>query len=400
MAILLSIISGCASTPSQPFQTFQESLNELRIGTDKALANLVPETEGRFKRQLIDELENGETTLLESLQISTSQNKPFALKDAPLFLKVEKFRLGANEATASLGAYAALLVQLTDPNFISKDKIKNIAENLNANATEAIIAMNTDPNEDSSQNVALFSLAAAEAFEGYLNFTRKKALIDILEENQLNIEQYSQKMQNAVKIMAYSAYNEYTDKYQQTYRKAINPNTRTKGIDELISLAKDYSEQVKIFQALNEAYGQIPVAHAGLKETVQTSGKGLKSIVALLENAEGLQKRYDQTIRLNKAAALQSKADVSAAKADELTSRAKLALLESKIAEADALEARSAASNDPTNSDKVEIAKNLSETARIKKEEADKLIEQAKSYKAASENIQDEVDDIKTSLTN
>ncbi len=55
MTILL--LAGCGSVPVQPFEAFSQSMLELSQGTDKALAELIPVSEARFKAELIESLD-------------------------------------------------------------------------------------------------------------------------------------------------------------------------------------------------------------------------------------------------------------------------------------------------------------------------------------------------------
>lgn len=402
-AIVVLLTAGCASVPVEPFQAFSQSLVELNQGSDKALADLMPLSENRFKRELIEELEGGdgednEESLLESMQISTDPSTPFTIKAAPLFLKTEQFKIGVNQVTGSLVTYSQLLLQLADPELLSKKTFDDLATDLNANAFQAISTMNTDPSEQMQSDVALFSQLAIAATQAYLQSKRKSELINALEKNQIAVANFAKAMQRAVVIIAQATVNEYLANYPVLARKAVVKSTRTKAVDELIALNRNHIRQIKTLQALHQAYGKIPAAHAELAKSVAEPKQGLSTIINVMETGKWLQAGYDQALAANRAESAQTKADKASAQADALEAEAEAAALRSAIANVAAVHARIEADADPDNKDKERVAKELEETAKELKEEATKKKTSAQELRAAADIVQQRADEIRKGL--
>ncbi len=403
LVIAALFVAGCGNVPVEPFQAFSQSLTELSEGSDKALADLVPLSERRFKRELLEELEgggpeDGEESLLESLQITMDANSPFAVKKAPLFLKTEQFKLGVNQVTGSLRTYAQLLLQLADPDLLSQKTFDDLATNLNANAFQALSAMNTDPSASAQRDVALFSQLAVGATEAYLKSKRKSDLIDILEKNQPAVAHFAEHMQRAVYIMAQATVNEYVATYPVLARKALIKNTRIKAIDEWIALDRNHIRQIKTLQALHEAYGRIPAAHAELTKVVAEPQEGLSTIISVMETGKRLQAGYDQALAANKADAAQAQADKASAQADALQAEADAAALRAGAAHIAAIQARVQADDDPDNEDKQRAAQELEEVANELNRNAEKKKARAQEMRKAAVGMQQRVDEIRKGL--
>jgi len=402
-AIVVLLTAGCASVPVAPFQAFSQSLVELNQGSDKALADLVPLSENRFKRELAAELEEGagegeEESLLESMQIATDPSTPFTLKAAPLFLKMEQFKMGVNQVTGSLVTYSQLLLQLADPELLSQETFDDLATDLNAHAFNAMSTMNTDPSEQAQSDVALFSQLAIAATQAYLQSERKDDLIDAIEANQAGVANLAKEMQRAVVIIAQATVNEYMADYLVLARKVIVKSTRERAIDELISLNRNHIRQIKTLHALHQAYGKIPAAHAELAKAVAEPKRELSTIINVMETGKRLQAGYDQALAANKAESAQAKADRASAQADALEAEAEAAALRSATANLAAVHARIEADADPDNEDKERVAKELEEAAKALKEEAEKKKASARELRAAADIVQQRADEIKKRL--
>lgn len=402
LILILLLTSGCSSIPTEPFKAFSNSLVELSIGTDKALAELIPLSEKNFKRDLIKELDSGrvssgQDSLLESLAISTDLST-ITVKVAPLFLKTEQFKIGTGHVTKSLVMYSQLLIQLSDPELLSKKTFNDLAIDLNANAFQAVSTMNTDPSERTLKKIALFSQLAIATTQSYLQSKRKSELVNALEKNQQTVDEYAKAMQRAVKIMTKSINVEYLMNYRLLIRNASIKNTRIQGVDDLIALDRNYIRQIKTLQALYQAYGDIPSAHAELAKVVSVPEKGLSKIIHIMEAGKQLQAGYDSSLAFNKSENAQAKADMASAQADALEAQAETAVLRFANANVLAVNARIEANAEPNNNDKEVAAQQLEKNAKDLKAEAEKKKTSAQELRAAANAVQQSVDEIKKRL--
>ena len=423
--ILVLFTAGCGSVPVEPFQAFSQSLVELNQGTDKALADLVPVSEARFKRELAEELEEADKAIeegeadeegeaeeegeadeeeedshLESLLLSTDDNSPLTVKAAPLFLKTEQFKIGASQVTGSLVSYSQLLLQLADPELLPQSTFDDLAKDLNGNASNAINTMTTDPSEQAQSNVALFSTLAVAATQAYLESKRKADLVKALKENQSTVSDFAKAMQRAVIIIAQLAAQEYQEGSIVLARNVIAKTNRQKAIEDLITLDRNHIQQVKSLQALHQAYGKIPAAHAELAKAVAEPKEGLSTIINLLETGKRLQAGYDQALAANKAQSAQAMADRASAQADALEAEGEAAALRAASANVAAVQARIEANSDPEDERKEQVAKELEETAKNLKEEAENKKTSARELREAADVVQNKADEIKKGLTN
>jgi hypothetical protein len=352
---------------------------------------------------LAEELEEGggegeEESLLESMQIATDPSTPFTVKAAPLFLKMEQFKMGVTQVTGSLVTYSQLLLQLADPELLSQETFDDLATDLNANAFKAMSTMNTNPSGQTQSDVALFSQLAVAATQAYLQSKRKDDLIDALEKNQTAVANFAEEMQRAVVIIAQATVNEYTADYLVLARKVVVKSSRERAVEELISLDRNHIRQIRMLQALHQAYGQIPAAHAELAKAVAEPKRELSTIINVMETSKRLQAGYDQALAANKAESAQAKADRASAQADALEAEAEAAALRSATAGLAAVRARIEADADPNNEDKERAAKELEEAAKELKEEAEKKKAGARELRAAADIVQQRADEIKRRL--
>jgi hypothetical protein len=399
----LALLSACAGdVPSEPFQAFSKSLIQLHQGTDQALANIDEMSEDRFLRDALKGTAAGDVTKLEQLRIKISPTDALSWKTEPLFLKIEQFRDGANQTTGALVSYADLLKALSAPELLSKETFDNLAADLNENANNAITKISGAP-PDAGQ-LALFSTLAAETARRYLENKRRSDLIAVLTENQTTVENFARHMQSGVKIAAKIAANEYDEKFQQISKTMIvgrspaGEAVRKTALLQLIELDRKYISDLKTFNGLHQAYGQIPGAHRELARKLTDEKLSLTSIIALLETGQRLERNFDQAVAVNKSKAAQAVADQASAQARILEAEADAAQLRATAAEVEAIRAKAQADADPGNAQKRVRADDL----RLRASKLQALAKDKKSRAAEAQTVartaQQQADEIKTRL--
>lgn|SRR5215813_1286767 len=115
-------LAGCASVKPAPFQAFSQSVQQLREGTDKALATNESMATERFMREALETTAppRPKSSTVEQLRLVIDQTKPFSwgAEKAPLFIKAEQFRRGVGQATNALMTYSELLVRISSPDLL------------------------------------------------------------------------------------------------------------------------------------------------------------------------------------------------------------------------------------------------------------------------------------------
>jgi hypothetical protein len=392
---VLLTVAGCSSIPQAPFETFNESLISLNQGTERAIAGLLPLSEERFKRELKSQLAKKQKTHLLALRIRAGAG-PFDIKLSPIFFKTQQFGFGVNQVTSVMVDYSGLLLELSSPELISKEKFDSLSKDLNAKAINALKTIDTSPSQKAGENIALFSTAAGEAAKAFLEAKRKKNLLIVLSNNQKAIDEYANRMKKAVEIIAEAYHNEYQANFKIISKKITDPNTRDSAIEEVITLNRDHVENVKTLKELHDAFGQIPLAHNSLIKVVQNSNESLDGIIAVLESGKRFKESYEQALAANKISSIQGKADVAAAQADAAEAEAEAAALQADIVKMQAETARIEAENsNPKDPEKTAKADKLEAKATALADIAETKKMQAETLRESSNAVQESAGDIK-----
>ena len=406
--VLLSII-GCASIDPKPFENFNASLVELDKGVTSTLDVTIPMSESRYRKELIDEVMQGDEYLLSQLALDQNDNDPFYVSDPPIFLIAQSFRQSISQTNMVWLDYSKLLVQLSSRELVDENEFEQMATDLNANALDAIQALVSDPSNASASNAALFSEAAILSAKEYIKAKTKKNLIDSITENQLNIDGYVALMQVAIVTMAQTTSQEHSDKQQDLQREFIrlvhnNDDGKQdakiqKYLTDLIETKRTHSAQMASLQALHAAYGRIPEAHNALAARLKNSGASIAAISALLEKGIQLYVSYDAKAKLNKAELVQAKADAASSQATAMEFKYQQAELKASQAEFDYALSQSALNAVPNNEENGKDVKNKKMLADGLRLEADKLKESAIALRAAATAIQESANEVKSSIT-
>jgi hypothetical protein len=408
-ALLLSpaivlFTAGCGAVKPAAFQAFSQSVQQLREGTDKALEVNQSMASNRFMLEAIRTTTAGDSSKVEQLRLPIDRTKPFSWTGdkAPLFLKAEQFRDGANRAMNVLASYAELLVRLSSPELLPQDTFDKMASDLNANAFDAALAITGKPPD--SAGVAIFSTIAVQVAREYLESKRRSKLVEALTANQPTIETFSQHMRRGVETAATHAAQEYDEASQELFRKMVTSTgpapegDRRAAIQALIDLDRKYIQQLSTFQSLYTAFGQVTNAHAELIKAASNPELSLSSIVTLLEEGKRLEGIYDKSLSVNRVKTAQAIADKAAAQADALEAEAESAQLRADRAQAELVKAKAEAQADPSDSNKQVRFTELQKKAEQLKEEAEKKKKKALEARESADTAQKEASEIKKQL--
>ena len=400
--LALSLLVGCASIDPKPFEQFNASLVELDKGATSSLDVTIPLVESRYRTELVDELSQGNTGLLDQVAVVADGSDPFFISNPPLFLMAQKFKQGIAKVNQVWLEYAQLLVQLSAKDVTDETDFKQIATDLNAGALDAMQTIRDNPSDSSVEDVAFFSEGAATALEAFVKAKTKRNLIDIMTGNQQAVADYVVQMQSAVVSMAQISTQEYSEK-QQVQQRALtllvigNENGKNdakiqKSLNDIIDVKRTHSAQMVSLQSLHTAYGKIPAAHAALAKRLQVSNASIADISALLEKGVQMHTAYESTAKANKAALVQAQADAA-------NSRATAAELLYQQAQFDYTLAQNALSASPDDADLQQDAEDKKAAADELQLEADTLKASATALRAAATAIQSSASDVQTTIT-
>lgn len=387
------LLSGCATPIKQgPFAKFSESAEALRDGTDKAVETLIPQNVARYKQDLLDELTTKETNeLFASSRLKLKPDDPFQFESVPRYMVFDQFKIGLRSMTEAMHKYTVLLRDFADEEIKTDEEFKKLAEDLNANAFEAIRTIDKSVDQNTAENVGLISTVAAAVFNNYIRNQQKKVLIEAIIANQPTVEQYTKKAKEAIFLIAKASNHEYLNSSKELVDQMLEPNKKSIAIESLIRLNREHFTQTQALKILNNSVEKFSTAHKALKSAVNNPNRSIAHIIELVDKANQLTAMVETAKKANKNKLLEADSEQAEAQAVALETDAKLSALDAAKAQADAVIARIAADTDPGNAQKDEKAKKLEKRASQLKEMADKKAETAKLVREAVDAVKSSV---------
>lgn len=408
--VAFALLAGCTSIDTKPFEQFNSSLTELDKGATSSLDVTIPLAEGRFRKEVESELEQGSDNLLQELYILTEPENPFFISKPPVFLKAKKFKLGVSKVNLVWLEYSNLLLQLSSKELVDDEKFSELSDELNSNAFDAVQSLKDEPSDTSAKNTALFSELAIAMAKEYIRTKQKVKLMESLTNNQGSIDAYVEHIKTAIVTMAQSSTEEHSEKQQNLNRGLIslvgsNENGKNdvkiqKVIGDMIDIKTTHSNQMESLQALHKAYGRIPAAHEALATRLAKSDSSIAAINNLLEKGIQLHSSYEVKAKINKAELVQVKADAASSKATTAEITYQQAKLQYTQAQFEYTLAQNVLSTDPDNDNKKKDAENKKKLADELKLEAETRKESAEALRAAATAIQESANDVKNSIIN
>ena len=294
--LALALLIGCASVNPMPFQEFSKSAQDIRTGADKVL-----ETDYEMARERM--LRNAKTdpgTAIKQLTIDRAVGPQGEVKDfawtmtgEPLFLTIRRYRRGVDDFNSVLVAYAQGLANLAGPVTMTNEQVTEMASNLTTNAKEAARGLQLDVNQD---KLALFSTVAVGAFQQYLVSKQRSDLRKALVENQEWIVEVSRLGGEASKNMATALWQEFLALQNDMNAKiaTAGAGARPTAIEEKIALNEKFVDQLEALKTLDNAYANVPTAHAELSASLQAGPFSLESIRELSALGKRLERLYQK----------------------------------------------------------------------------------------------------------
>ena len=393
LIVLTSIFSGCVTSVKQePFTKFSESADSLRDGTDKAMNVLIPQTVARYKQDLIEELTTKESDeLFTSSRLELKEGDSFHFESVPRYMVFDQFKVGLLSTTDSMHKYTVLLLDFANEEIQNEDEFNKFAKDLNVNASEAVRMINKAAGKQTAENIGLISTAAAALFNNYLKYQQKKVLIEAIAKNQPTVEQYAEKVKQAIIIIANASNQEYLHNSNDLKKQMLDSQKRSSAIDALIKLNREHFAQIQTLNVLKDSVNQFPSAHKELESAVKNPDLSLVHIIELVNRGNQLKAMVESAQKANKNKLLETDLNQVEVQAVALETDAKLSALDAANAQAEAVLARIAANADPNNAQKEAKAKELEERASQLKEIAEKKAESAKLAREAADAVKSSV---------
>ena len=294
-AALAFLLIGCTTVRSEPFHAFADANRQLRDGTDESIVAV----HGWAQERFVTEVTDGGEDAAQALLLEPNPDDPFAWTAAvpTLPLQILQFRTGFARLNSALIGYSDALAQLASNEIASDDQFTNLAKNLNTTARSAGAALQAK--DGAAKEVAIISVAAAQAFQEFIVHHRRSALQLALQENQVNLREVSALAREATLILAQALRNEYdlrSGPLAQQLAPAAKPNksARRKTVKAFLKLNEEYVARLELLGTLDRAYATLPDAHAQLARALENTASPLGQVTALSDHAQRLNRLYEE----------------------------------------------------------------------------------------------------------
>lgn len=406
---LIICLSACVSPIKQePFSKLSESVIVLKDGTNSAIDILIPQNIVRYKKDLINELNNGQDKLIKksAIQFNNSEeiltvfsnsekgsetNIIYEVESVPSYMKFDQFKVGLNNMAEALYDYTILLRNFANRDIQSQEELNKFIENLNNNAFEAVKSINSSTGEQSAKNVAIVSTATSALFNSYLKNKQKKILVDAIASNQKLVEEYTNNVGYGIDLMQVSIRTEYQDESNNLKRDMLDSNLRSNSIDSLIKINREYFSQTQALKALKELVLKYPIAHEELKKVVINSEHSLVEINNFMAQANQLKNLAESSRKYNSNSLISDDINKIEAKAISLETEAKIAALDLAKVQADSIIARIEANNNKNDLNKEKRADELEKKFKDLKIVSDQKTADAQQMRELTESIKNSI---------
>ena len=180
---------------------------------------------------------------------------------------------------------------------MAKVRVYKLAKDLNGKTAAAAKRLGL---EVSGEARGFFSVAAAKAFQAFIEGKRRTKLREAILDQQDRMVTYSDHCREALRIIAGGVQRRYTNDFAaigEAYAKAVeddDPAGRRKGVQAALALNDKTVDTLRALQRLQDAYAKLPAAHADLANAVSEKKGGLTGILDFSEETIGLHQLFTE----------------------------------------------------------------------------------------------------------
>lgn len=314
---LLSSMAGCAKVQSEPFSKLTASVQQVRSAADQAATQIGAWSTDRTAYQIATMEPNKSEEYLGKIQLkyhpktNSTDFDPSQISSEidPLYLKIEKFRIGVYAFNTGIIDYMTAMQALAAPDLVNIATFDTMRSDLNANLNQAASVFNIalpslSVGSTKIESFALLSTVTTEMYRVILEQRRKSMLIDLIKANQNQIEIASELGKKAVFLLGQAIENEYRQRYGMLELNAsgLGPNgrpdasikrdARLKAANELIALNKAYAAEFLALDALYKTYAELPKAHLELAANLEKPETIMATIADIYSEGQRLYSAY------------------------------------------------------------------------------------------------------------
>jgi len=284
----LMALAGCATVNTEPFEQYHSAVREAQAGMEAVMSVSAEWSREEF----VDNIANDPQARFVNLMIKPGDGYDWSQPAKPLYVNVQHARAALVQLNSSFSQYTSLLARLASRNLVSTAEFDYMAREINQHTTDAVRALNLAV---PPQGVALLSVAASEAARLFIESRRQRYLQEAIEYNQSNVTHYAALCISLLHTMRGSIKASYTDRAAALHTTwDVNDRTRRRTATEaMLALNEQYAGAMRILQELEQAYQEMPAAHASLAEAIEhprPSVEGMQSLYASAKRLQQLQR--------------------------------------------------------------------------------------------------------------
>ncbi len=284
--LALAMTTGCATIDSKPFEDYRDAFAAVRSSSDRVLS---VDYEWTY-RTYVEKLAAGEDVSPVDLILEFPLGDyDWELPSDDLLARVRQTQNGLSELNGAFADYTVLLAQLAGGAVSDSARFDELAVTLNKRAQSAARTLEFD---DKGSQLALFSSAGMAVAREYLDRHRRKALEEIISDNQAGVDFFAREAGDAVKIVARDLKAEYQNHAGRVTRAWPEASEvgRKRLAKELLKLNADVIAYLGALEIMDSSYAVLARKHAELGRSL---AQGEFSVGELLDVAERLDIQYE-----------------------------------------------------------------------------------------------------------
>ncbi len=299
--LLALLATGCATVDPKPFTKFNALAKELSGVDNVAQTQFQQEKEFWMSKYGTDPKQAAGLFLT----IIPDYDYKFSFKDdVPYFIKWKQFQSGISGLNSGFIRYTELLAELAGGDLIKGEDFKKLAEDLNTNLRDALLALNPPKEGESGpdeKGPALFSTVAAEGARTLIEYKRKEKLIEILTDNQEKVDTILGHAKEGIEIMADNTrvMYEFNSNKVRNSLPSLAINKRQAQSESIYADSLVTATTLDLLKSLANTYDSLSSAHRNLAASLEDDQISLS---ALSSNISRVVKLYKELAKANEEA--------------------------------------------------------------------------------------------------
>jgi len=297
LLLLLLLLSGCSGWNERPFVAMEELATRMTV-VDQILQQ---------QRDLIksDDLQRiaSQPRLLRNLQLEFPDEEeewgsPYSYRfygegaeEEPLFLKIERLRLGLRGLNQGLVGYLNGLSQLASGALIDSSDFAALGHSLNRGMYT--LAGISGSHAVTPGQIDLFSTLVGQLGEGYVSNKRRDYLQQVVSENHPELQRIADHVRSGVRLVADQVRADYSLRRREVMQAMSAGGIDRAHVAELMyQLSAHVAATLDLLAEIDNGYSQLARTHAQLGGYLRGAPLSTAPLEASVARLEQLQQQY------------------------------------------------------------------------------------------------------------